>query len=295
MTMQAEIELTLDIEVLQQWIGRTEVMVDQLDAGAAQRMQVTLDRVADMREGAELPPFWHYLYFNPQVLVSELKEDGHEKLGRFLPPISLPRRMWAGGTVEITKPLRIGETCTKTSTIRDVALKQGRSGPLCFVTVDHDFTVAGEHRLTERQNIVYRDMPAAGAEPPKGKAAPLDPTDGFSVTPDQIMLFRYSALIFYSHRIHYDLDYARDVEGYPGLVVHGPLMAALAGELGRNLHADKPLKSMSIRALSPLFAPTPFHVEARSEADRAQTWVRGPTGDLAMTVDLIFATGPQDT
>lgn len=295
MSVLAEIEPTLDIAVLQQWIGRTEVMTDHLDAGAAQRMQVTLDRVPDMAKGAELPPFWHYLYFNPQVPASRLKEDGHEKLGRFLPPISLPRRMWAGGTVEITQPLRIGETCTKTSTIRDVTLKQGRSGPLCFVTVDHDFTVASEHRLTERQNIVYRDMPALDAVPPKGKAAPLDPTDGFTVTPDQIILFRYSALIFYSHRIHYDLDYARDVEGYPGLVVHGPLMAALAGELGRNLQADRPLKSMSIRALSPLFAPTPFHVEARTGADKVQTWVRDLAGDLAMTVDLTFATGPQDT
>ena len=293
--MQADIDLTLDIDILRQWVGRTEVMIDHLDAGPAQRMQVTLDRVADMREGTELPPFWHYLYFNLQVPASQLKEDGHEKLGRFLPPISLPRRMWAGGTVEITQPLSIGETCTKTSIIRDVTLRQGRSGSLCFVTVDHDFTVANEHRLTERQNIVYRDMPAADAEPPKGKAAPLDPTDEFSVTPDQIMLFRYSALIFYSHRIHYDLDYARDIEGYPGLVVHGPLMAALAGELGRNLHADKPLKSMNIRALSPLFAPTPFHVEARCDANTAHTWVRGPTGDLAMTVDLTFSTGPQDT
>ena len=292
--MWADVEPTLDLAVLRQWIGRTEVVTDHIDVGRAQRMQVTLDRIPDFAEGAELPPFWHYLYFNPHVPASRLKEDGHEKLGRFLPPISLPRRMWAGGTLDITSPLRIGETCTKTSTIRDVSLKNGRSGPLCFVSVDHDFAVDGAHRFTERQNIVYRDMPEPGAALPVGKPAPLDATAGFAVTPDQIMLFRYSALIFYSHRIHYDLEYAREVEGYPGLVVHGPLMAALAGELGRNMHADNALRSMSIRALSPLFSPATFHVEARSDADATRTWVRDPDGALAMTVDLKFASGPKD-
>ncbi|MFY0691727.1 MAG: MaoC family dehydratase N-terminal domain-containing protein [Paracoccaceae bacterium] len=287
--MASEIEQTLDINILQNWIGKTETSTDFIDAGRARRMQVTLDREPDFTEGQELPPFWHYLYFNPEVPASRLKEDGHEKLGRFLPPVSLPRRMWAGGKVEIDRPLYCGETCVKTSTIRDVALKDGRSGPLCFVTVDHDFSVEGAHRFTERQNIVYREMPAPGSAQPAGKPAPQDPSDGFAVTPDPVLLFRYSALIFYSHRIHYDADYTRDVEGYPGLVVHGPLIAALLSEFGRNQQHDKDLKSLEIRALSPLFAPDPFHVEARNEAHATRAWARKADGSLAMTVDLTFA------
>lgn len=292
--MCADHALTLDIDVLRQWIGKTETVTDYLDAGRARRFQATLDRTPDFSEGRELPPFWHYIYCNPEAPASSLKEDGHEKLGRFLPPVALPRRMWAGGTVTIDRPLLAGETCTKTSTIRDVAMKHGRSGPLCFVTVDHDFAVDGEHRQTERQNIVYREMPEPGSPAPKHVAAPENPTASFAVTPDAVLLFRYSALIFYGHRIHYDIDYTRDVEGYPGLVVHGPLMAALSGELGRNQHPEKHLKTMEIRAVSPLFAPAPFHVETRDDTDVTRTWVRSADGALAMTVDLTFAPQPKD-
>jgi 3-methylfumaryl-CoA hydratase len=160
--------------------------------------------------------------------------------------------------------------------------------------VDHEFVVDGEHRLTERQNIVYRDMPAPDSPAPKPTPAPDGATASFAITPDPVLLFRYSALIFYGHRIHYDVDYAREVEGYPGLVVHGPLLAALSGELGRNQHPDKHPKSMQIRAVSPLFAPTPFHVETREDADATKTWVRGADGALAMTVDLTFAPQSED-
>ncbi len=292
--MDARHDLTLDFDVLRQWIGKTETTSDYLDAGRARRMQVTLDRPASVSNGDELPPFWHYLYFHAEVPASSLKEDGHEKLGRFLPPVALPRRMWAGGTVTINRPLVIGETCTKTSTIRDVVSKSGRSGPLCFVTVDHDFEVDGEHRMTERQKIVYREMPAAGSPPTRQTPAPDGSSATFMVKPDPVLLFRYSALIFYGHRIHYDVDYARDVEGYPGLVVHGPLLAALAGELGRNQHPQKQPKMLEIRAVSPLFAPEPFHVETRDEADVTRTWVRGPDGALAMTVDVTFAPQSED-
>lgn len=292
--MMADTPLTLETDVLRQWIGKTETMTDYLDAGRARRFQVTLDRSPDFSEGRELPPFWHYIYFNPEAPASTLKEDGHEKLGRFLPPVALPRRMWAGGSVTIERPLFAGEECTKTSTIRDVVLKHGRSGPLCFVTVDHDFAVDGQHRLTERQNIVYREMPEPDSPAPKPTPAPENATVSFTVNPDPVLLFRYSALIFYGHRIHYDIDYARDVEGYPGLVVHGPLLAALSGELGRNQHPNKQLNSMEIRAVSPLFAPTPFHVETRDDSDATRTWVRGADGALAMTVDLTFAPQSKD-
>lgn len=293
--MHADLPLTLDVDVLRNWIGKTETMTEYLEPGRARRMQATLDRVPDIEDGSEVPPFWHYIYFNPETPATALKEDGHEKLGRFLPPVALPRRMWAGGTVTIDRPLFVGERCTKTSTIRDVVLKQGRSGPLCFVTVDHEFSVDGQHRLTERQNIVYREMPSADAPAPRPVPAPDGATATVKVTPDPVLLFRYSALIFYGHRIHYDVDYARDVEGYPGLVVHGPLLAALSGELGRNQHPQAQLRQMQIRAVSPLFAPAAFHVETRDEDDVTRTWVRGADGGLAMTVDLTFSPQPEAT
>lgn len=284
-------DLTLNIDTLSKWIGRTESMTDLIDAGRARRMEATLDREPRFREGEILPPFWHYLYFNPEIPASWLKEDGHEKLGRFLPPVSLKRRMWAGGRVNINEPLRIGEICTKTSTIRDIQMKSGRTGNLCFVTVEHSFEVDGQNRFTERQDIVYRDMPAQGSTPPPGKPAPGGASARMTITPDPVLLFRYSALIFYGHRIHYDIEYTREVEGYPGLVVHGPLTAALLAEFGQNQQPGKRLRSFDIRAMSPLFSPTPFHIEARNDGDITNAWAREPDGTLAMEVALVFAPG----
>ena len=279
---------TLDMAVLTGWVGRTETLTDRIDAGPARRMQATLDREPDLRDGDPLPPFWHYIYFNPETPASRLKEDGHDMLGRFLPPVALPRRMWAGGRVGIARPLVIGETCTKTSTIRGIEVKDGRSGQLCFVTVDHDFAVDGEHRFSERQNIVYREMPAPDSPQPQGKPAPDGAMVSHMVTPDPVLLFRYSALIFYGHRIHYDIDYNREVEGYPGLVVHGPLTATMLVALGVAQQPGKTLRSFDIRALSPLFSPAPFHIEARNAGDITKTWARAADGTLAFTVDLTF-------
>jgi 3-methylfumaryl-CoA hydratase len=286
---------TLNIDELSTWIGRTETAVDVIGPGPARRLQATLDRNPTFATGDDLPPFWHYLYFNPEATASQLKEDGHERLGRFLPPVALPRRMWASGRVDITRPLRIGETATKTSTIRDVTMKQGNSGKLCFVTLDHDITVAGEACFSERQNIVYREMPAPGSPQPVGKPAPENAGFETVVTPDPVMLFRYSALIFYGHRIHYDADYTREVEGYPGLVVHGPLTATLLVDLALRNRADAALKSFEIRAMSPLFNPAPIHLEGLHDGDATRTWARTPDGSLAMTVDLTFDTNTKET
>ena len=203
--------------------------------------------------------------------------------------------MWASGRVDITRPLRIGETATKTSTIRDVTMKQGNSGKLCFVTLDHDITVAGEACYSERQNIVYREMPAPGSPQPVGKPAPENAGFETVVTPDPVMLFRYSALIFYGHRIHYDADYTRDVEGYPDLVVHGPLTATLLVDLALRNRADAALKSFEIRAMSPLFNPAPIHLEGLHDGETTRTWARTPDGSLAMTVDLTFDTNTKET
>jgi len=267
-------------------IGRAERVSDTLDLRQARLMQLTLDQPATYQKGDPLPPFWHYLYFNPQIQACDLGVDGHEKLGRFIPDFGLPRRMWAGGNVTIEKPLRLGEEVEKTSTIRAIDEKNGRSGRLCFVTVDHDFAVAGEHRLRETQQIVYREAPAEGAKAPAGTPAPDDATFSRTITPDPVLLFRYSALIFYGHRIHYDADYTRTQEGYPGLVVHGPLVATLLVRLGLERLGERRLKSFDIRAMSPLFDTAPFTLEGRDTDDGATLWARSPAGDLAMTVTL---------
>jgi len=288
-------ETTLNIEELKAWVGRTETMVDMIGPGPARRLQATLDRDPTFAVGDTLPPFWHYLYFNPEATASQLKEDGHEQLGRFLPPVALPRRMWASGRVDLTRPLRIGETATKTSTVQDLTMKEGKSGKLCFVTLDHDITVEGEVRFKERQNIVYRELPALDSPQLVGKPAPKNAAFETIVTPDPVMLFRYSALIFYGHRIHYDADYSREVEGYPGLVVHGPLTATLLVDLGLRNRANAMLKSFEIRAMSPLFSPAPIHLEGLNDGEMTRMWARTPDGTLAMTVDMIFDTSTEAT
>ncbi|QFS83710.1 hypothetical protein FIU97_13100 [Roseivivax sp. THAF40] len=267
-------------------IGRTEEARDTLDLRQAQLMQLTLDAPVSLEAGDPLPPFWHYLYFNPRIRASDLGADGHERLGRFIPDFGLPRRMWAGGRVSIDAPLRLGEAAKKVSTIRAIEEKEGRSGRLCFVTVDHDFSVDGVHRLRERQNIVYRDPPAPDAPPPPGKAAPDNAEFRQVISPDPVLLFRYSALIFYGHRIHYDADYTRDVEGYPGLVVHGPLTATLLVQLGLSHMAGRTLGAFDIRAMAPLFATAPFTLEGRRTETGVDLWARTPEDTIAMTVTL---------
>lgn len=270
-------------------IGRQEVSEDTIDLRQARHMQLTLDRAPDLAPGDALPPFWHYLYFNPRIRASALAEDGHERLGRFLPDVGLPRRMWAGGRVQIDRPLRLGQRVTKTSTIDDVTMKQGRSGSLGFVTVSHAFEADGVHCFTESQNIVYRDMPEPGAPLAAGKPAPQNPDWTRRIDPDPVLLFRYSALIFYGHRIHYDADYTRDVEGYPGLVVHGPLTATLLIDFGMQHAAGRRLSAIDIRAMSPLFAPEPFFLEGREDGNTLSLWARKTDGTLAMTVTLDIA------
>ncbi|MEM9393136.1 MAG: MaoC family dehydratase N-terminal domain-containing protein [Pseudomonadota bacterium] len=269
-------------------VGRSEIAQDRIDLRQAIHMQLALDAAPSLAEGDALPAFWHYLYFNPQIRASALAKDGHERLGRFLPDLGLPRRMWAGGKVEWRRPLTIGSRARKTSRIDDVTQKTGRSGQLGFVTVTHDIEDEEGTCLIETQNIVYRDPPAPGAPSPAPPDAPKDPAWRRFIKPDPVLLFRYSALIFYGHRIHYDADYTRDVEGYPGLVVHGPLTATLLVNFGEEHAPDRRLKTAHIRAISPLFAPNPFVIEGKEEGDALQLWARTEEGKLAMKVTLEF-------
>lgn len=233
------------------------------------------------QSGDPLPPLWHWLYFLPFDRQSELGPDGHAKRGGFLPPVELPRRMWAGGRVEFHRPLKVGESVTRTSRIADVKVKEGRSGTLVFVLVKHEIGNTGGTALTEEHDIVYRDHRREGEIVPPGQTAPSGAEWERVVQPDDVLLFRYSALTFNGHRIHYDRQYATQVEGYPGLVVHGPLIATLLVDLVR----PSAVKRFEFRAVSPIFDTGTFAVAGKPEGDgkSIRLWARDAAGLLAMT------------
>jgi 3-methylfumaryl-CoA hydratase len=252
------------LDTLRDWIGRDESRTDLISATPVSALSATLDRDDPAPvPGTELPPLWHWLYFTPLTRHSELGEDGHAKRGGFLPPVPLPRRMWAGGRLEFLRPLRVGETVTRTSTIRDVSIKQGRSGALVFVCVRHVFQTEQGLALNEEHDIVYRDAPLPGAPEPDPTPAPRDEQFTREIVPDPVLLFRYSALTFNGHRIHYDRSYVTGVEGYPGLIVHGPLIATLLVDLLRRNLPDAQVKRFSFKAVRPTFDIHPFTVCGR--------------------------------
>jgi 3-methylfumaryl-CoA hydratase len=237
-----------------------------------------------------LPPLWHWLYFLPSERQSEIGADGHPKRGGFLPPVALPRRMWAGGRLQFLAPLHIGDAVRRTSRIADISSKQGRSGPLVFVRVRHEIACGDTLALTEEHDIVYREAPQAGAVAEAPPQAPTGEQFGRSITPDPVLLFRYSALTFNGHRIHYDRSYVTEVEGYPGLIVHGPLIATLLVDLLRRERPEARLSSFAFRAMGPLFDTAPFSVCGRfDDAKHATLWARGPQGQLAMQASATLA------
>jgi len=281
-------DLTTDEAVLRQWVGRTETREARIDAELARRMQAMLDREPSLGAGDALPPLWTWLYFQDNHRASKLERDGRTVFGDFLPPVALPRRMWAGGRFQFDAPLVLGEMASKVSEIADVRVKQGRTGPLCFITARHEYRNAdGASCITEEHDMVYRADPSPDDVAPEPPEAP-DPagaTLSRTVTPDELMLFRYSALTYNGHRIHYDRDYCRDVEGYPDLVVHGPLTATLLADLAVEA-AGAPLASFDYRAVSPLYCPTPFTIHAKPAGDEdggLKLWAITPAGGLAMT------------
>lgn len=235
-------------ERFQTWVGRSETRHDVITAAPLRGLAATLDYDAPPW-GDEAPPLAHWLYFLPTARQSEIGEDGHPRRGGFLPPIELPRRMWAGGRLTFHAPLRVGAEAERVSTISKIAEKAGASGEMVFVTVRHEVRVGGVTVISEEQDIVYRGASGAAAD-----AAPdtRQPSRMRDVTPDEAFLFRYSALTFNSHRIHYDRPYATGVEGYPGLVVQGPLIATLLMDHWLR-SAKTPPKSFSFRAQRPLF------------------------------------------
>lgn len=261
------------------WVGRRTSSTEWLDPRQADRMAATLDRPAGFVAGDPLPPAWQWLYFHDVVAASMLGEEGHPALGVTMPPVPLPRRMWAAGELRYDAPLRLGSTVTRDSTIAAITPKHGSTGPLFFVTVEHRFSADGEPRLHEQQTIVYREM-SPEASLPAPTPAPAEAPWRTHWALDATALFRYSALTFNGHRIHYDADYAREVEGYPGLVVHGPLLATLLADLA--VREQRPVGRFRYRARSPVLLPDEVVVNGRPDGDATDLWATGAAGGLAM-------------
>ena len=276
---------------LEQWIGRAETRTDVITAVPVAALAATLDRNdPPPQPGDALPPLWHWLYFLPVHRQSELGSDGHPRRGGFLPPVPLPRRMWAGGRLEFHRPLRVGESITRTSRIVDVTSKQGRSGSLVFVLVRHEISTPQGLALTEEHDIVYRDDPNPNDPAPVPPAAPVDSEWQRSIVPDDVLLFRYSALTFNGHRIHYDRRYVTEVEGYPGLVVHGPLIATLLLDLLRRSMPRAGVTQFRFRAVSPLFDLAPFAICGKPDDNRVvRLWAQNAAGGLAMDASAVLA------
>jgi len=283
--------MDLDIQHLKQWIGKTESRIDLAAATPVQALAATLDRDDPApRAGEPIPPCWHWLYFLPLHRQSEIGSDGHPQRGGFLPPVPLPRRMWAGSRIEFLRPLAVGSLIRRDSRIVDVSGKEGRTGPLVFVRVRHEVADEGGVVLVDEHDIVYRENPRPGDPVPPGQSAPAGHEWERTIQPDDVLLFRYSALTFNGHRIHYDRRYVTEVEGYPGLVVHGPLIATLLLDLlHRNLPGAK-VSRFDFRAVKPTFDTSPFQVCGRRHEDGTiRLWARHADGALAMDATATLA------
>lgn len=281
--------MTINISYLKSWLGRTETLEDIVTPTPVKALAATLDRddVA-LRPGDDLLPLWHWLYFLPLSKRSEIGSDGHAKRGGFLPPVTLPRRMWAGSRFRFHQPIRIGDNLQRKSEIIDVSLKEGRTGELVFVTVRHEITNPHGLALSEEHDIVYRDHAALDANSPP-RMAPSDAKWKQTIHSDEVLLFRYSALIFNAHRIHYDRHYATDIEGYPGLVVHGPLVATLLADLARR-KSSLVMKAFRFRAVHPLFDIADFEICGTSHEGRSfKLWAQNTHGHLAMEAEAELA------
>jgi 3-methylfumaryl-CoA hydratase len=274
------------------WIGRSEERRDTVTAGPLDRLSATLDRDgAAFADGDTVPPLGHWLFFLPDARQSEIGADGHVRRGGFLPLVhELPRRMWAGSRLTFPGAIRIGDRIARRSTIASMTRKEGASGPLVFVTMRHEIGRDGESvAIVDEHDIVYRGLqaPAVKTELRMAESGAWRRT----LRPDAVMLFRYSALTFNAHRIHYDRDYVTSEEGYPGLVVHGPLIATLLMDLLRRHAPERRVEAFSFRAVSPLFDGNEMSVNATPPDGEGvvKLWAADHEGDLAMSAEARLA------
>ena len=274
----------IDLDHLRQWIGRSETRSELLTPAAVERFNATFDIKAEAMDGDIAPAMIHLCLAPSAAPTSALGPDGHPARGGFLPPVPLPRRMWAGGDFSFRGDIRVGETVCRHSTITDVTMKQGRSGALCFVTVEHLISSDDRPVLTERQDIVYRGADPAGGATKPPVTAPVPAPHGahrVTVVPSAALLFRYSALTFNGHRIHYDAPYVREVETYPGLIVHGPMQATMLVQLAVRLRGRRPAQ-FEFRSLSPLFDDADFTLNASDDGEALKLWTSYAEGPTAM-------------
>lgn len=269
---------------LQQWIGRNETVDDIIGLTPARALAATFNRQTEILAQSQLPALWHWLYFLETAAQQDLAPDGHRQRGGFLPPITLPRRMWAGSQLQFHLPVNIGDPLTRSSTIHSIKEKTGRSGSLVFVKVQHEISRSGQLCITESQDIVYREAAKPGASLPAGE--PADSVSDFQLQfqADSRLLFRYSALTFNAHRIHYDTPYVTEVEGYPGLIVHGPLLATMMLELLWQNLPEAQLSTFEFKALRPVFDNQACTIRATSPDDEGNVrlWIADHEGALCM-------------
>jgi 3-methylfumaryl-CoA hydratase len=278
-------ESPMDTGVYQNWIGRTEVRIDTVSPGPAQALAAALDGNPEtFVVRAELPPLWLWLYFLPVVRASDTGPDGHPKRGGFLPPVDLSRRMWAGSRCHFARPVRIGDELTKVSTIAKVTAKTGRTGEMVFVTVRHAWSRGGEELMAEEQDIVYAGIPEVFVAAEPLPAEPQQWQDAAAIDP--VLLFRFSALTQNAHRIHYDRTYAREVEKYPDLVVHGPLQAILMMEAARRREPGRRPAAFAFRGVRPLFVSDAAMVCGRTVLGKLELGVVKADGGATMQAGL---------
>jgi 3-methylfumaryl-CoA hydratase len=276
---------------LADWIGKTETASDTMSPSVLTRLSATLDYPDNPWRDGQAPLLAHWLHFLPDAAQSSLSADGHPQRGGFLPPVALPRRMWAGGRLTFSGPVPVGSPMERTSTIISVKEKSGASGQLVFVTVRHDIAAAGQLAISEEQDLVYREdakapAPAMIAAIAKPRAEPRHSDVTRAVMADPTLLFRFSALTFNAHRIHYDRDYARDVEGYAGLVVHGPLLATLLLDHFRRAAPHKAVTRFAFRAQKPLIDTAPFTLCLAWHDGGADLWTLDAAGDVTMSAEI---------
>jgi 3-methylfumaryl-CoA hydratase len=285
-----------DTASIESWVGRTREDEDEVCAGAVRRFAAMLDQdPARYVHGSELPESWYAILFGPLAPQSALGPDGHPLTGDFLPPLHDTRRMFGGRRVRFHQPLHVGDMVNRISTVRQVEKKQGRSGPFTLVTVVNELSVASKPAITEEQDIVYR--PADNEIAPATKASALrdlgkKPDWTRTIRPDPVLLFRYSALTFNAHRIHYDLSYTREREGYPALVMNGGLTALLLVETARP-HLSGKIGAYTARALRPLFVEQDIALRGRHrEGGGAELWACAPSGERAYEVHVSLEQSP---
>ena len=282
----------LDQSEMTAWVGRSQTTHDEITAFPLTALAASLGRDdARATVGTVVPPLWHWLYFLPVYRPCEMRQDGHPRGGEFTPPIPLPRRVWGGSkfTWNVGNPLRVGDRATRISRIESITPKEGSSGKLVFLKVVHEYHNESGLCLSNEHQNVYREAQNADRPPSAAVVAETKADWHRVITPDPVLLFRYSALTFNAHRIHYDTPYTVDEENYPGLLVQGPLTSTLLSDLIRRSAAQATIGSLELKAVRPSYVDRPLHLRGSRDGDRVRLWAADEAGYVTMTASAELA------